>query len=121
MLGQLAAAKLPAEMHRALTEIAPSMSAAAFSWRIDHARKVNSVIVAATASMRDSDRSARIAGIGAQFVRSATPLALVRSVLLELTASNDPELITCLPASGAQRGSMKTEAIYAKRNGKDQP
>lgn len=114
MLGQLAAAKLPAEMHRSLSEIAPSMTAAAFAWRIDHARKVNDAIVAATATT--PDRAARITEIGAQFVRAATPLTLVRSVLLELTAANDAELVTCLPSTSTPANSLAPDAIYAKRS-----
>lgn len=97
-------AKLPADLTRALLDPAADLTAPEIDARIEHARAVSSLAMAA------GDVS-----LAHDYIVQNTNIETVRSQLLAMKAEDGPEVITTLPAATAGSSRLDVQGIYDAR------
>lgn len=103
-LQAIAAADLKPDVLAALLDPAANITAASAITRIEHAKAVVDLCVAA------GERS-----LARDYIVKNVELEAVRIQLLDLRATDGPEVVTTIPAAGAGKSSLDTQGIYASR------
>jgi len=110
-IDHIQAAGLKPDLLAALIDPRAAVTLETVDARIEHARAVADLCVAAGAGMRS---------VAPDYITKNTPIETVRSQLLAAKAEDGPELVTSIPAKAAAAGVTSAQAVYDRRRQQQQ-